>query len=70
MMQLVLIVLTKRKETIRYCASFGYGGTTLSNNIANDLTHISVPVEGGFNHPHHGHFASSPSWAFHSMSYS
>jgi hypothetical protein len=31
-MQLVLIVLTKRKEMIRYCESFGYGGT-------NALTH-------------------------------
>jgi hypothetical protein len=26
MMQLILIVLTKRKETIRYYESFGYGG--------------------------------------------
>jgi hypothetical protein len=45
MMQLVLIILTKRKETICYCESFGYGGTTLSNIIANDLTHVSVPAE-------------------------
>jgi hypothetical protein len=27
MMQLILIVLTKRKETIRYYESFEYGGT-------------------------------------------
>jgi hypothetical protein len=47
MMQLILIVLTKRKEMFRYCETFGYGGTTLSNIIANDLTHFSVPVEDG-----------------------
>jgi hypothetical protein len=41
MMQLVLIILTKTKEMICYCESFRYGGTTLSNIIANDLTHIS-----------------------------
>jgi hypothetical protein len=45
MMQLILIVLTKTKETIHYCETFGYGGTTLSNIIANDLTHVSVPAE-------------------------
>jgi hypothetical protein len=47
MMQLVLIVLTKRKEMVRYCETFGYGGTTLSNIVANDLTHVSVLVEDG-----------------------
>jgi hypothetical protein len=47
MMKLILIILTKRKETIRYCESFGYGVTTLSNIIANDLTHASVPAEDG-----------------------
>jgi hypothetical protein len=60
-MQLVLIVLTKTKEMIHYCESFGYGGTMLSNIIANDLTHVSVPVENGqiipimgiSHHPHH-----------------
>jgi hypothetical protein len=25
-MQIDLTILTKRKETIRYCESFGYGG--------------------------------------------
>jgi hypothetical protein len=44
-MQLILIILTKRKEAIHYCESFGYGGTTLSNIVTNDLTHVSVPVE-------------------------
>jgi hypothetical protein len=47
MMQLNLIVLTKRKETIHYCESFECGGTTLSNIIANNLTHGSVPTEDG-----------------------
>jgi hypothetical protein len=47
MMQLVLIVLTKRKEMVHYCETFGYGGTTLSNIVANDLMHVSVPVEDG-----------------------
>jgi hypothetical protein len=47
MMQLVLISLIKRKEKIRYCATFGHGGTMLSNIVANDLTHVSVPVEDG-----------------------
>jgi hypothetical protein len=43
-MQLFLIVLTKRKEMIRYCESFGYGGTTL-NIVGNELTYVSVLVE-------------------------
>jgi hypothetical protein len=47
MMQLILIVLTKRKETIHYCESFGYGGTTLPNIVANDLMYVSVPIENG-----------------------
>jgi hypothetical protein len=47
MMQLDLIILTKRKETIRYCEMFGYGGTTLSNIVANNLSHVSVPTEDG-----------------------
>jgi hypothetical protein len=73
MMQLVLIVLTKRKEMIRYCGSFRYGVTTLSNTVANDLTHVSVPTEdrsiipimGISHHPHYAHFTSSLPWAFH-----
>jgi hypothetical protein len=47
MMQLILIILTKRKETIRtirYCELFGSGDTTLSKIVANDLTHVSVPT--------------------------
>jgi hypothetical protein len=45
MMQLILIILTNRKEMIRYSKSFRYGGTTLSNIITNDLTYVSVPAE-------------------------
>jgi hypothetical protein len=78
MMQLILIVLTKRKEMIHYCESFGYGGTTLSNIVANDLTHVSVPTEEGSIisimsislHRHHGRFTSAPSWVLHLKSYS
>jgi hypothetical protein len=78
MMQLVLIVLTKRKEMICYCESFGYCGTTLSNIIANYLTHVSVLAEEGSIisimgislYLQHGHFTSSSTWTFHSMSYS
>jgi hypothetical protein len=44
-MQLALIILTKRKEMIRYCESSENGGTTLSNIIAKDLTQVSVPAE-------------------------
>jgi hypothetical protein len=47
MMQLILIILTKRKETIRYCESFGYGGTSALTIVTIDLTHVSVPVENG-----------------------
>jgi hypothetical protein len=32
---------------IRYCETFRYGGTALSNIIANDLMLVSVPVEDG-----------------------
>jgi hypothetical protein len=46
-MQFILIILTKRKGMICYYETFGYGGTMLSNIIANDLTHVSVPVEEG-----------------------
>jgi hypothetical protein len=46
-MQLDLIILTKIKETIRYCELFGHGGKTLSTHVPNDLTCVSVPVEDG-----------------------
>jgi hypothetical protein len=68
MMQLILITLSKRKEMIHYYESFGYGGTTLSNFVTNDLTHVSVPTEEGSIisimgislHPHHEHFTQCP----------
>jgi hypothetical protein len=46
-MQLDLIVLTKIKETIRYCELFGHGGKTLSTHVTNDLTQVSIPEEDG-----------------------
>jgi hypothetical protein len=46
-MQLDLIVLTKIKETIRYCESFRYGGQNALNIVAIDLTHVSVSTENG-----------------------
>jgi hypothetical protein len=42
-----LTVLTKIKETTRYCESFEYGGRNALINISNDLMHISVPTEEG-----------------------
>jgi hypothetical protein len=42
-----LTILNKPKEMIRYCKSFSYGGVTLSNIVANNLTHVSVPIENG-----------------------
>jgi hypothetical protein len=30
---------------IRYCESFGCGGTNALTNISNDLTHVSISVE-------------------------
>jgi hypothetical protein len=47
MMQLVLIIRTKRKEMILYYKLFGYSGTTLSNIVAVDLMHVSIPTEDG-----------------------
>jgi hypothetical protein len=47
MMQLVLIVLPKRKEMICYSETFGYSGTTLSTDVTIILTHASVLAEGG-----------------------
>jgi hypothetical protein len=65
-MQLILIILTKRKETIRYCESFGYGGTMLSNIVANDLTHVRVPAKNGQIIPIIWAFhIISITWAFH-----
>jgi hypothetical protein len=45
MMQLVLIVLTKRKEMIRYCESFGYGGKCTLNKRFYHSNGVGVPTE-------------------------
>jgi hypothetical protein len=42
-MQLDLTVLTKRKETIRYCGSFGYGGKYVLNKCFYRSNGVSVP---------------------------
>jgi hypothetical protein len=51
MMQLVLIVLTKRKEMIRYCESFGYGGKCALNKGLYRSNRVSVPTQNGSNNP-------------------
>jgi hypothetical protein len=45
--KLGLIVITKQKITICYCELFGHGGKTLSTDVTNDLTHVSVTAEDG-----------------------
>jgi hypothetical protein len=32
---------------VRYYESFGYGDKSALTNVANDLTHVSVPTEDG-----------------------
>jgi hypothetical protein len=49
MMQLVLIVLTERKETICYCESFGYGGKGVLDKGFYRSNGVSVPIENGTN---------------------
>jgi hypothetical protein len=51
MMQLILIVLTKRKEMIRYCKSFGYDDKCAVNKRFYCSNGVSVPVENGSNIP-------------------
>jgi hypothetical protein len=46
-MQLDLIILTKIKETIRKCESFGYNSQIALNTVSIDLMHVSVPIENG-----------------------
>jgi hypothetical protein len=73
MMQLVLIVLTKRKETIRYCELFGYGGKCALNKYFYRSNGVSVPTENRSNisvmdfsltSPYNGLFKSPPSGLF------
>jgi hypothetical protein len=47
MIQLILIILTKRKEKIRYCELFRYGGKNTLINVSNDLMYTSVHAEDG-----------------------
>jgi hypothetical protein len=69
MMQLLLIVLTKRKEMIRYCESFRYGDKYALNKCFYRSNRVSVPTENksnisimGFSliSPNNGLFKSSP----------
>jgi hypothetical protein len=60
MMQLVLIILTKRKEMICYCESLGYGGKCALDKCFYHSNGVSVPVEEGLIIPimgisHHPH---------------
>jgi hypothetical protein len=48
-LKLYLIILTKIKEMIRYCETFGYGCKSALNTVTNDLTHVSVSTEDGSN---------------------
>jgi hypothetical protein len=73
MMQLVLIVLTKRKEMIRYCESFEYGGKCTLDKSFYRSNRFSVSTENGSNisimgfsltSPYKGLFKSSPSGLF------
>jgi hypothetical protein len=66
MMQLILIILTKRKEMIRYYELCGYSDIMLSNIVANDLTYVSVLTENGQIIPIMWAFHIIPNtWAFH-----
>jgi hypothetical protein len=67
-MQLILIVLIKRKEMIRYYESFGYSGKCAldkcfyhSNGVSVPAEEVSIiPIMGISHHLQHGHFTSSP----------
>jgi hypothetical protein len=49
MMQLILIVLTKRKEMTCYCELFGYGGKCALDKCFYRSNEIIVPAENGSN---------------------
>jgi hypothetical protein len=57
MMQLVL---TKRKEMIRYCESFGHGGKYAFNKHFYRSNGVSVPAENRSNIPITGFSLASP----------
>jgi hypothetical protein len=46
-MQHELTILTKTKETIRYCELHAYGGKSALNTRFYHLTQVSVPTEDG-----------------------
>jgi hypothetical protein len=60
MIQLVLIILTKRKEMIHYCESFRYGDKCALNKHFYHSNGVSVPVENGSNIPIMGFSITSP----------
>jgi hypothetical protein len=69
MMQLILIVLTKIKETIHYCESFGYSGKCALDKRFYHSNGVSVHAENGssipimtfsLTSPYKGLFKSSP----------
>jgi hypothetical protein len=60
MIQLILIVLTKRKETIHYYESLGYGGKCALNKHFYRSNRVSAPTENGSNIPIMGFSLTSP----------
>jgi hypothetical protein len=58
MMQLILIILTKRKEMIRYFESFGYGGKCALNKHFYHSNGVTVPAKKRIKHPYHGLFTN------------
>jgi hypothetical protein len=59
-MQLNLTVLTKRKETIRYCELLGYSGKCALDKRFYHSNRVSVPVENRSNIPIIGFSLTSP----------
>jgi hypothetical protein len=59
-MQLVLIVLTKRKEMNCYCELFGYGGKCAINKHFYRSNGLSVLAENRANIPIMGFLPTSP----------
>jgi hypothetical protein len=68
MMQLILIVLTKRKETFCYCESFSYSDKCALDKHFYRSNGVSVPTEEGSiipimgisHHPHIMGFSNHP----------
>jgi hypothetical protein len=60
MMQLVLIILRKRKETIRYYESFGYSAKYALDKHFYRSNGVSVPTENRSNNPIMGFSLTSP----------